>query len=223
MTPQNVDTYAQEDGGIFIEWDEVLEFDCTAEAPYADDCYAYVIEIDPYCCDYNWDGICEGEYQDCINGGGDDYSNNNDRIYESGDLNNREIIQFNQYVFDEIQNREIVGYYVFRDGGFLSSTSETSYLDLDIQGGIEYCYSVSVIYENSQSEQSDESCATSILTDFIPGDVNLDETIDILDIVIMVNMIFGLEDPNYVIADINDDGVINVLDVIIVINTILDE
>ena len=59
--------------------------------------------------------------------------------------------------------------------------------------------------------------------DFIPGDVNLDEAIDILDIVIMVNMIFGLEEPNYIVADVNDDGIINVLDVIIVINTILDE
>ena len=126
-------------------------------------------------------------------------------------------------MFNEIQNREIIGYYVFRDGGFLSSTSETNYLDLDVQGGIEYCYTVSVIYEDSQSEQSDQSCATSLLMDFIPGDVNLDEAIDILDIVIMVNMIFGLEDPNYIVADVNDDGIINVLDVIIVINTILDE
>jgi hypothetical protein len=53
MTPQNVFAYAQEDGSIFIEWDEVVEFDCAAESPYSDDCYAYVIEIDPYCCDNN--------------------------------------------------------------------------------------------------------------------------------------------------------------------------
>ena len=46
--------------------------------------------------------------------------------------------------------------------------------------------------------------------------------LDILDVVIMVNMIFGIAEPNYQVADINDDGIINVLDVIIVINSILD-
>ena len=39
----------------------------------------------------------------------------------------------------------------------------------------------------------------------------------------MVNMIFGLELPNYQIGDVNNDGAINVLDVIAVINDILDE
>ena len=63
----------------------------------------------------------------------------------------------------------------------------------------------------------------SYLVDFIPGDVNLDETLDILDIVIMVNMIFELETPNYLIADINNDGDINILDVILVVNSILDD
>ena len=88
---------------------------------------------------------------------------------------------------------------------------------------MEYCYSVSAVYESAQSEISDETCVESYLVDFIIGDVNLDDALDILDVVIMVNMIFGLEAPNYQVADTNDDGLINVLDVINVINFILDE
>ena len=114
----------------------------------------------------------------------------------------------------------------YRSGTFcllIHFSSETDYYDFDVTGGIEYCYSVSAVYENAQSEVSDEACVESYLVDFIPGDVNLDETLDILDVVIMVNMIFGLETPNYQVADTNDDGLINVLDVITVINFILDE
>ena len=68
MAPQNVSAYAQDDGSIFVEWDEVLEFDCVAESPYSDDCYAYVIEIDPYCCDNLWDNTCGDLYNYCEDG-----------------------------------------------------------------------------------------------------------------------------------------------------------
>ena len=219
MIPQNILATGEVDGSIYIEWDEVIEFDCNAESPYSDDCYSYVIEIDSYCCDYSWDGICQGEYEDCINGGGDDFSNDEFQNNSS----DRDVILFSEIIFNEIRDREVVGYYLFRDGEFIHFDTETSYYDFDIVGGLEYCYSVSAVYENSQSEMSDESCASSSLIDFIPGDVNLDEILNILDIVIMVNMIFGLELPNYQIGDVNNDGAINVLDVIAVINDILDE
>ena len=112
---------------------------------------------------------------------------------------------------------------MFRNGDFIHFDSETYYYDFDIIGGVEYCYSVSAVYDSSQSQISSESCAASSLVDFIPGDVNTDNILNVLDIVIMVNMIFGLESPNYQVADVNDDGLINVLDVIVVINDILDE
>ena len=196
-----------------------MQFDCNAEAPYSDNCYAYVIEIDSYCCNYSWDGICESTYQDCINGGSDNF---NDNEFENN-LSNRTVQPFNENIFDEISNREVVGYYLFRNGDFIHFDSETYYYDFDIIGGVEYCYSVSAVYDSSQSQISAESCAASSLVDFIPGDVNTDNILNVLDIVIMVNMIFGLESPNYQVADVNDDGLINVLDVIVVINDILDE
>ena len=38
MAPQNLMAYAQDDGSIYLEWDEAMEFDCNAEAPYLDEC-----------------------------------------------------------------------------------------------------------------------------------------------------------------------------------------
>ena len=54
----------------------------------------------------------------------------------------------------------------------------------------------------------------------INGDINLDGTINILDIIQLVNIIL---DNNYSsIADINDDGINNILDVIQLVNIILE-
>ena len=56
----------------------------------------------------------------------------------------------------------------------------------------------------------------------ILGDVNNDESVDVLDVVLIVNMILGSESPNYATADINSDGALNVQDIISLINIILD-
>ena len=219
MVPQNLMTYAQDDGSIYLEWDEAMEFDCNAEAPYIDECYAYVIEADPYCCDFNWDGICESAYQDCL---GQDRGD-----YEEGSIHlsnlERNSVEFIAAQFNQLSSREVTGYYIFRDGIFIDFTNATSYNDTNVVGGTEYCYSVSAVYDSAQSTLSLESCVESYISDYILGDVNLDGNLDVLDIVIVVNMIFELENPNYLLADVNNDSVINVLDVILIVNNILDE
>ena len=52
------------------------------------------------------------------------------------------------------------------------------------------------------------------------GDINEDETIDVLDVVSMVNIIIGNSQTSNA-ADMNSDGTVNILDVIILINLIL--
>ena len=54
------------------------------------------------------------------------------------------------------------------------------------------------------------------------GDVNNDEEVNVLDVVIIVNMIMGIEPLNYSAADINSDNEINVQDIIVLISMILD-
>ena len=53
------------------------------------------------------------------------------------------------------------------------------------------------------------------------GDVNFDGSLNIQDIVILVNMIFGNANTNQN-ADLNNDNSIDVLDVVQLVNIILD-
>ena len=53
------------------------------------------------------------------------------------------------------------------------------------------------------------------------ADVNLDGLINILDIVIISNIILGI-DANLYEADINQDGEVNILDIITLATIILD-
>ena len=58
-------------------------------------------------------------------------------------------------------------------------------------------------------------------TDFVAvGDVNSDNVINILDIILIINIIIGLDNFND-FADINADGVIDVLDIVQLVNIIL--
>jgi len=53
------------------------------------------------------------------------------------------------------------------------------------------------------------------------GDTNGDSTINVLDVIIMVNMILGETEADLNTADINGDGLINVSDAVLLINMIL--
>jgi len=69
---------------------------------------------------------------------------------------------------------------------------------------------------------------TNYLDQFIytPGDANDDGVINVQDLVIIVNYILGLADPDTVqfyAVDINNDSIINVLDIIIILNMIIGD
>ena len=53
------------------------------------------------------------------------------------------------------------------------------------------------------------------------GDLNLDEIVNVLDVILIVNMVLGIE-PSIGYADVNSDGTINILDVIQIVNIILN-
>ena len=54
------------------------------------------------------------------------------------------------------------------------------------------------------------------------GDINGDSIINVLDVIQLVNMALGNQEPDYSTADVNQDGEINVLDVVQVVNLILE-
>jgi len=53
------------------------------------------------------------------------------------------------------------------------------------------------------------------------GDINGDEVLNVLDIVLLVGMILGNSDADY-IGDMNQDGILNVLDVVLLVGTVLN-
>ena len=58
----------------------------------------------------------------------------------------------------------------------------------------------------------------------MPGDINGDETVNIQDIIFLINFILDIEEPDtgqFTAADMNDDGFLNIQDVILIINVIL--
>ena len=212
--PENIVTVANQDH-IEVTWDEPVLFDCDAEVPYNDECAQYVVEIDTYCCDFNWDWICEDLYLDCMGG-----RDQKDTLSKQDPETGRGVQPFDIEIFNLVNSREITGYNIFRNDDFIGSSTVTVYEDFDIQSSTEYCYYVTAMYETGQSYGSEESCVTSL---GMAGDTNGDENIDVLDVIIMVNMIFGSAEPNYQTADLNGDDDISILDVIILIGIILDQ
>lgn len=60
-----------------------------------------------------------------------------------------------------------------------------------------------------------------IPNDQIPGDMNSDGGINVLDIVLISNLIFA-NDYNE-IGDVNTDGILNILDIVILVNSIIGD
>ena len=56
--------------------------------------------------------------------------------------------------------------------------------------------------------------------DVLYGDINQDETINIQDVILLINMIL-LESDLIIEADLNNDELINVIDVVSLVNIIL--
>ena len=119
---------------------------------------------------------------------------------------------------------EATGYKVYRNGVWLGSTSEnqTEYFDEYVEDQIEYNYCITSLNDCGESL---ENCDMGV-TGFLMGDLNDDSSIDVLDVVLMVNIILGLNsypsDFELFISDLNNDSMINVQDVILLINIILN-
>ena len=64
-----------------------------------------------------------------------------------------------------------------------------------------------------------DECSTPLYQPKLWDKIN---EVDVLDAVLVINMILGLEPSNYTTADLNNDNQINVQDIILLINIILN-
>ena len=92
--------------------------------------------------------------------------------------------------------------------------------------GLEYTYNNQ--YPLAANPLSDESAlfiTTRNTNVYNLGDVNQDESTDIIDIILIVNHILNIQSLSNLgeyLADTNQNSMINILDVILLINIILD-
>ena len=117
-------------------------------------------------------------------------------------------------------------YYLYRDQSLLSivpSSQELYYQDLFVEQNTVYEYCIEAV---NDCGASDWLCSEGSLASGMLGDINLDTQIDVLDIVILLNYILGLDNPaeeQLWLADINQDGILNVLDVVVLVTMILEQ
>jgi PKD repeat protein len=89
------------------------------------------------------------------------------------------------------------------------------------QGG---SYDVSLTVANIYGMESEPHTETVQLGSSMPGDINFDSIINILDVVLVVNFVLGSDTPDaleFSAADLNSDGTLNVLDIVALTNLIL--
>ena len=122
--------------------------------------------------------------------------------------------------WDSVDNTE--QYKIYRDGSWMG------FVDSEIFEYTDYIPEMNIVYEycveaiNSCGE-SNWNCDTGFISE-PGGDVNFDGSIDVLDVVLIVNIIVGAYDHSQQelsASDMNFDGSIDVLDVVIISNTIL--
>jgi PKD repeat protein len=108
----------------------------------------------------------------------------------------------------------------FGDG---STSSSSAPVHTFAQGG---SYEVSLTVTNIYGIESEPHTETVQLQSSMPGDINNDSMLNILDIVLVINFVLGSETPSateFSAADLNSDGVVDVLDIVTLVNTILGD
>ncbi len=86
-------------------------------------------------------------------------------------------------------------------------------------------YSYININSNGGSATIPISLSVNPNNDYLSGDVNMDMTVNVLDIIITVNFVLGIDNPSnleYDIADVNNDNILNILDIVNLVNIILN-
>ena len=118
-----------------------------------------------------------------------------------------------------------VFYKLYRDGiqlTIIPNNQELIYNDQFVNPQTVYEYCIETI---NDCGASDWICDDGFLGVGQLGDVNLDSTLDILDVILLLNFILEINIPNedqIWLSDINEDQLLNILDIIALVSIILD-
>ena len=131
--------------------------------------------------------------------------------------------ELNQVLVEWGAVNEAEGYKVYRDDiwlGLIYPHQDLEYLDIYADPGIIFNY---CIESYNQCGDSNWVCDSGFSGAYL-GDANFDGTIDVLDVVTLVNFILLINIPTDDQAfwlDMNQDGLLNVQDVVLIVNAIL--
>jgi hypothetical protein len=128
----------------------------------------------------------------------------------------------NQVLINWTSTMDTDQYKIYRDGSWMGFVAPDvlEYTDIIPELGIFYEYCIEAINVCGESEWECDIGYTAEAG----GDVNADGSIDVLDVVVVVNIILGEYEPTndeLSNSDINSDGEVDVLDVVMITNTIL--
>jgi hypothetical protein len=102
----------------------------------------------------------------------------------------------------------------------ITQTHTARIIEVDFQGEIVWDFTYESDISSHWIARAQKYPIDYLMNSFIPGDVNGDGIINILDVVSTVNIVLGLT-PWIDAADYNDDAIINVLDIVSIVNIIL--
>ncbi len=113
-------------------------------------------------------------------------------------------------------------YKIYRDGAWMGIVPayQLEYTDIIAESDVVYEYCIEAVNDCGNSPWR---CDTGY-TISPGGDVNADGSIDVLDIVVVVNIVIETYEPSddeFSSADMNSDGLVDVLDIVILVNSIL--
>ena len=105
----------------------------------------------------------------------------------------------------------------------------TLIVDCDSAHIIEINNNGQIVWEYTNTESVNVSIANAqkysldyfIINEYIEGDINEDDSLNVLDIILLVNYIL-LAEYNLEV-DLNGDGGLNILDVVYLVNLVLDD
>ena len=124
----------------------------------------------------------------------------------------------------EIVNETQIEYWNWNFGDGNSETNTSGFSEHTYSGSGEY--TVLLTITNIYGYTSNPHIETVTIGDpILPGDVNFDEVINILDVVAIINFILGSDIPSdleFIASDYNGDGLVNIQDIVLLLNDILD-
>ena len=124
----------------------------------------------------------------------------------------------------EFVNETQIEFWNWNYGDGNSDTNSYGFTEHIYNNSGEYEVSLTVTNIYGQTSQPHIELIT-VGNPVLPGDVTLDEVVNILDVVLLINFVLGSDTPNnseFNAGDYNGDGYLNVQDIVLIINLILD-